>query len=329
MAATDIPRMIGDAALHAGYLLAPKPMAGRLDMAGRYVLVTGASQQSLGYEVARTLACWGAHVVVTCLGDPVSLQQALRDDLDKVGGSGSVTAQALDLADRDNVAAFVRWYRERFGDHLHVLVNNAGILKDVLSRWRAAEFSADGIEIHWRTNYLGTFHLTSLLLPMLIESGRASGDARVLNVTSHQHTRGRNERMFVTPERYNSWDAYGQSKLALIHLSTELHRRHGGTGEFRAVALHPGSAHTKMIEQGLASYAHLRGIRPLLGSVSRLVLLTPAQAAQTSLLCATDPSVEGGRYYERCALSRPSAAAMDGEAARRLWDMSLRWVAGG
>ena len=99
MAATDIPRMIGDAALHAGYLLAPKPMAGRVDTTGRYVLVTGASQQSLGYEVARTLACWGAHVVVTCFGDPVSLQQALRDDLDKVGGSGSVTAQALDLAE--------------------------------------------------------------------------------------------------------------------------------------------------------------------------------------------------------------------------------------
>ena len=95
-----------------------------------------------------------------------------------------------------------------------MLVNNAGILKDVLSRWRTPELSADGIEIHWRTNYLGTFHLTSLLLPMLIESGRASGDARVLNVTSHQHARGRNERLFATTHRYNSWDAYGQSKTS-------------------------------------------------------------------------------------------------------------------
>ena len=328
MAATDLPGMIGNAALHVGYLLARKPMARRVDMTGRCVLVTGASQQSLGYEVARTLACWGAHVVVTCRGDPMSLQQALRDDLGAVDGSGSVTAKDLDLADRGSVNAFVSWYREHFGDSLHVLVNNAGILKDVLSRWRNPEFSADGVEIHWRTNYLGTFHLTSLLLPMLIESGRASGDARVLNVTSHQHTRGRNERLFGASDRYNSWDAYGQSKLALIHLTNELHRRHGGTGEFRAAALHPGSAHTKMIERGLASYARLRGIRPLLGGVSRLVLLTPAQAAQTALLCATDPSVEGGRYYERCAVSRPSADAMDGEAARRLWDESARWLAG-
>ena len=148
-----------------------------------------------------------------------------------------------------------------------------------------------------RVDMTGRYVLvTSLLLPMLIASGRASGDARVLNVTSHQHARGRNERLFGASDRYNSWDAYGQSKLALIHLTNELHRRHGGTGEFRAAALHPGSAHTKMIEQGLASYARLRGIRPLLRWMSRLVLLTPGQAVQTALLCATDPRVEGGRY---------------------------------
>ena len=87
----------------------------------------------------------------------------------------------------------------------------------MLWRWRERRVSADGFEIHWRTNYLGTFHLTRLLLPMLLESGRRSRDARVINVSSHQHDKGRNDRLFAPPDRLDSWTAYGQSKLALIH----------------------------------------------------------------------------------------------------------------
>ena len=117
-----------------------------------------------------------------------------------------------------------------------MLINNAGILRDVLWRWRKPRFSADGFEIHWRTNYLGTFHLTRLLLPMLRESGRKSGDARVINVSSHQHDKGRNDRLFQDSGRYDSWTAYGQSKLALIHHSFELQRRYRADCNLRSVA---------------------------------------------------------------------------------------------
>ena len=216
MATTHLPTMIRDGATHLARLLGPKPKARRRDMTGRQVIVTGASKGSIGYVVAHQLAAWGAEVVVTCLRDPGSLQQALRADLGASGGS--VTAHPLDLADRDSVNAFADWYRERSGG-LHVLINNAGILHDLLALRRQAERSPDGFEAHWRINYLGTFHLTSLLLPMLIHSAEADGDARVLNVTSHQHVRGRNDRMFAKSESHNPWDAYGQSKLALIHMT--------------------------------------------------------------------------------------------------------------
>ena len=267
-------------------------------------------------------------MLATCKDDAAGLERSLRDEVG--GGGGTIAARELDLTCRDSVAAFASWTEGRVDGRLHVLVNNAGILLDVLSRWREPRLAADGIEVHWRTNYLGTFDLTRALLPLLLEAARRDGDARVLNVVSHQHTRGSNESLntAASPPRYNSWDAYGLSKLALIHFSGELHRRHGGDGRFRAVSLHPGSAHTNMIRTGLAAYPGLRPVSGLLNPLAGAVLLTPCQGAQTVLHCATAPGIAGGGYYERCEAGSPSPAARDEDAARRLWDDSERWLEG-
>lgn len=250
MADGHLADMVRNGLLHTFHLVTPKPRARRVDLSGRRMVVTGASPGSLGYETARTLAAWGAAVVVTALDDPAGLERTLRRRL-RTDGSDSdrVTARRLDLGNRGSVADFANWYTDDHSE-LDVLVNNAGILLDPLGRWREPRLSPDGVEIHWRTNYLGTFQLTAALLPVLLESGRRSGDARVVNVSSHQHTRGRNARFLAPSGRYHSWDAYGQSKLALIHLASELERRHGGDGFLRAVALHPGSAYTKHDREG-------------------------------------------------------------------------------
>ena len=100
----------------------------------------------------------------------------------------------------------------------------------------------DGREIHWRTNYLGAFHLTWALLPLLQRSGLESGDARVVNVTSGLHDRVGNEDLPL----YHSWDAYGLSKLAMIHMACEIERRFGETYNLHAVALHPGVVMTNL-----------------------------------------------------------------------------------
>ena len=97
----------------------------------------------------------------------------------------------------------------------------------------------DGFEVHWRTNYLGTFHLTTLLLPCLKQGGLGSGDARVVNVSSRLHDRVNNTDLFNDRDDYNSWDAYALSKLALIHLSFEIDRRFASEYSLRSVALHP------------------------------------------------------------------------------------------
>ncbi len=307
---------------HTAELFTRKPIAGQVDMSGRYVVVTGATPGSIGYEVARTLAGWGAHIVATGREDSASLKEALRRDL---RNGGQVETHPLDLCDPASIAAFAAWYRKHSGGRLDVLINNAGILLNVLFRWRKPDFSADGFDLHWRTNYLGAFHLTRLLLPMLCEAGRRTGDARVINVSSHHHDKGSNNRPFRDTGRHDSWTAYGQSKLALIHHSFELQRRYGTDCNLRSVALHPGSACTNMTLGWLDKTPWLRTMRPLAVPLASLILLTPAQAAQAIVHCATDPLMEGGHYYERFCPVEPARDAQDAAAAQRLWEESERW----
>jgi len=320
-----MPRAIADAVHQVGRLFGREPVALPADLAGRTFVVTGASPGSLGYEVVKTLASWGGEVVASCVREPATLERALRDDVTARGG-GSATAERVDLADRGSVEAFARRCEDRFAGKLHVLINNAGILKGMFAGRREPERAPDGLEVHWRTNYLGAFHLTRLLFPMLEAAARESGDARVVNVASHQHVRARNGQLFESTAAQDSWDAYGRSKLAMVHMCAEMHRRHGSAGDFRAVALHPGTVYTNMIAEGFASDHRLGILQPVLKRLARRVLLTPQAGAQTVLWCATAPGVEGGGYYERCASARPSAEALDRAAGARLWEASVRWA---
>ena len=314
--------------LHTARLFVPKPRAEKVDMSGRSVIVTGASRGSIGYETAKVLASWGANVAVTCPDHSDALQTALRRHMRRIHVDPErVSARRMDLCDPRSVAEFATWYGERNNGALHVLINNAGIHLDLLARHRKSLLSADGFEIHWRTNYLGTFHLTSLLLPLLMEGGRRTGDARIVNVVSHLHDRGSNARLFEESAGYDSWEAYGQSKLALVHFSRELQRRYAEECNLQSVALHPGSSYTNMTFQGLREYPALWRTVRVFAPLEALVLLSPAQAAQTSIMCASGTPIEGGGYYERCAIAEASEDASDEAAARRLWKMSEDWVA--
>ena len=326
MTASGIGTAIADGALHAARLFAPARMAPAVDVTGRTFVVTGASPGSLGYEVARTLACWGGEVVATCRRDPAALKRSLTDGVPTAAARDRVTAGRLDLADRASVEAFARSTEERFAGRLHVLINNAGILHGMFAGRRAPTYAPDGLEIHWRTNYLGAFHLTRRLFPMLARGARESGDARLVNVASRQHARARNDQLFASTAGRSSWDAYGVSKLAMVHMCAELHRRHGAAGDFRAVALHPGTVYTNMIADGFASDPRLRILRPILHRLARRVLLTPAAGAQTVLWCATAASVRSGCYYDRCAPAQPSAELLDEAAGARLWEASVQWT---
>jgi len=247
-----MPSTIAKAVTHLWRLCTPRPLAERVDLSGRNVIVTGASPRSIGFETARILAGWGAQVVATSLRNMESTESCLKKDLRGMNADeNKITVHPLDLSDAGSVAGFAAWYRRKHDGILHVLVNNAGIHKNILTPRKKPPLTEDGFEVHWRTNDLGTFHLTHLLLPSLKKGGLERGDARVVTVSSHLHDSVKNTDLFNVSEGYNSWDAYGSSKLALIHFAFEIDRRFAKAYNLRSVALHPGSVYTNITRMAI------------------------------------------------------------------------------
>lgn len=275
----------------------------------RRVLVTGAGERSLGFATARLLAERGAQVTVTTRSGAAEVARQL---------GGNVVSRELDLADRASVEAFAEWYAAERGA-LDVLVNNAGVHLDLRSKWSEPQL-VDGHEIHWRVNYLGTWHLTARLLPLL----ERAEDARVVNVVSKLHRRGSNEALFEGVEPYDSWAAYGTSKLALIHHAAELGRRHPSITGY---AVHPGEVYTRIADRGLETSPVLGRLRKVLAPLERRILMTPEDGALTTIHCATTPGLAGGYYRDRQP-AEPAADAQDAAVAVRLWDETAAWLDG-
>jgi NAD(P)-dependent dehydrogenase (short-subunit alcohol dehydrogenase family) len=309
------------------HLFVRTTFAAPIDLTGKTIVVTGTGPGSLGFATARTLASWGASALVTTRANTEAIVEALRSEL-PADARERIQGHPLDLSNRDSVERFAAWVTEGRGGRLDALINNAGIHLDLLSRWKEPSLT-DGFEAHWRVNYLGTAHLTHLLLPLLVRAGEASGDARIVNVGSHLYAKGSNEDMFERTRPYNSWAAYGNSKLALMHLSTELQRRYAQGAKVQAYCLHPGAVFTKVADKGLEGVGWAGRLRTAMAPVEAFFLKSPEEGAQTQIHCATKPGLEGYVYFKECDPVEPGADALDADVAERLWDETLEWIEGG
>ncbi|KRB80469.1 hypothetical protein ASE01_03120 [Nocardioides sp. Root190] len=274
----------------------------------RRAVVTGASPGSIGRAVADVLDARGWDIVVTTRRDPVQ----------------DHSWHPLDLADRTSVARFAEWYGDR-ADRLDLLVNSAGIHLDLGSRWTSPQL-LDGHEVHWRTNYLGTVDLTTALLPALLVAADATGDARVLHVVSKLHERGTVDAMLGRPVDYDSWAAYGTSKLALVHHAASLDQLHSERG-LRAFSAHPGAVSTGIADRGLETRPVLRRLRRIAQPLERRMLMSPAESADHLVRLATDPDTAAG-YHHKSRPTPPAPAARDRDARARLAEATADWLAG-
>ncbi|GLZ42683.1 oxidoreductase [Actinokineospora sp. NBRC 105648] len=283
---------------------------------GKTVLVTGANS-GLGLRTAQVLAEHGAHVIMACRS--VERGKAALTTID-----GAAELLELDLADLASVRKAAAEVRERTGDHLDVLVNNAG----VMATPRAA--TADGFELQLGTNHLGHAALTWLLMPAL----REVPGARVVTLSSIAH-RGSGldlDDLNFERRRYRAGAAYSQSKLANLVFAVELHRRATAAGlDLVSVAAHPGMTDTELA----GNSARLRASGPLGRVVTAVVdvgnkLITQSLARGTlpQLYAATAPDVRGGEYFGPTGpaeifgapgRAKPRAAALDPTIGRTLW----------
>lgn len=304
-------------------------LAQKTKLAGKHAIVTGAGLGSLGYETAKTLARWGAVVIVTTRNDTPAIVKTLVEELAKEGLSAKLDGHDLDLSDAVSVKTFSAWYQQHYGGRLDMLVNNAGVHLDMMSKWKQPHLSADGYEIQWRINYLGTVQLTHSLMPLLKKTGGEFGEARVVNVVSQLHSRGSNSSLFDDNRPYNSWQAYGLSKLALIHYSHELQRRFSGSDKIKSYCLHPGGvsgSYTNVADKGFEGSPIIGFFRKLGAPIEKLFMATAQEGAQTQIHCATATGAEGGHYYVNCQIAEATADTHDEAIAGRLWQQSLEWL---
>jgi NAD(P)-dependent dehydrogenase (short-subunit alcohol dehydrogenase family) len=305
------------------------PFATPMDLTGRHIIVTGCSAGSLGYETARQLANWGAVVIISTRNNTAVVTDSLRATLAGETAKGQIDGHNLDLSDAASVEAFSLWYREHYGERLDCLINNAGIHLDLMSKWKEPKLTADGHEIQWRTNYLGTVHLTSNLLPILRKTGSEVGEARVVNVISQLHSRANNALLFDGNRSYESWQAYGLSKLGLIHFTRELDRRYATSDSLKSYCLHPGGksgVYTNVADKGFEGHALLGLLRKLGAPLEKLFMATAGEGAQTQLYCATAAEAESGGYFVNCQRSETTADGSDSSAAGRLWQDTDEWL---
>jgi NAD(P)-dependent dehydrogenase (short-subunit alcohol dehydrogenase family) len=131
----------------------------------RTALVTGANR-GIGLEVCRQLATLGLRVLLTAR-DLAKAEAAARS----VQSSGDIVPIRLDVTDPGSIRALT-------GEHVDVLVNNAGVLLD--EDTGLLDLAAEDLRATFETNVFAPIAVSQLFAPGMI----ARGYGRIVNVSS-------------------------------------------------------------------------------------------------------------------------------------------------
>ncbi len=118
---------------------------GRLE--GKVAVVTGAGS-GVGKEHALLLASEGAKIIVNDIGD--NADTTVAQIIDAGGEAKSIKANVADWSSGENL---VNAAVETFGD-LHILINNAGILRDAMSFSMSEEQFDEVIAVHLKGHFV-------------------------------------------------------------------------------------------------------------------------------------------------------------------------------
>jgi NAD(P)-dependent dehydrogenase (short-subunit alcohol dehydrogenase family) len=270
------------------------------ELHGKIVLVTGATD-GLGRALAAELARSGATVLVHGrdpgrIADTIKEVTAAAAEAGEPAASDRVRGYQADLSS----IAGVRDLAEQViaaEPRLDVLVNNAGIGATVPGGG-ARQQSADGYELRFAVNYLATYALTKLLLPLL----RASAPSRIVNVASIGQQAIDFSDVMLTSD-YGGARAYRQSKLAQILFTFDLAAELEPDG-VTVNSLHPATfMPTKIVDAPVS---------------------TVAQGVEATMRLIAGPVAETGtgRFFNSLDEGRANDQAYDLEARRQLRELS-------
>lgn len=225
----------------SGYEAAAKHFAPAdldVDLAGRSFMVTGANS-GIGKATAQEIANRGGTVHMVCRNK--GRGEAAKDDIVERSKNQNVHVHIVDMSSARQVWEFAQSFSQN--NALHVLINNAGCMVN------QRELTDEGLEKNFATNTLGTFILTSALVPLL----KQADDPRVVTVSSGGML---TQKLNVDDLQFEkgSFDgtmAYAQNKRQQVVLTERWAAQHS---DIHFSSMHPGWADTPAVQSSMPSF---------------------------------------------------------------------------
>ncbi|WP_051534060.1 SDR family oxidoreductase [Desulfitibacter alkalitolerans] len=269
----------------------------------KVAVITGATS-GIGLETAKDLAQKGYCVVMACRDTEKAA--GLAGEIINKSGNEYVRVLPLDMASMQSIRSFSESFSAQY-DKLHVLINNAGVFCDKLQK------TEDGFEMTMGVNYLGTFLLTRLLLPVIMDTA----EARIINIASKAALYGKlkiDEQVFSN--KIYGFKAYSTSKLAQILFTIDLAEELKDSG-VTVNAVSPGRVATNIWN---GSSLLMKIVKPIMMRNS----ISAQEGARTGVYLAVSPMVEGitGKLFDKEKIMEYNQKCLDEGLRKELMKVS-------
>jgi len=243
-------------------------MPNRIDLGGRFAVVTGAAR-GIGRAIVERFLDSGAAVAIWDCDRPFSEQTVLE-----LKRRGKVVAFAVDVADNGGVESARDETLRAFG-RIDILVNNAGIGGPTCTTW---DYPLEAWRQVMAVNLDGSFHCCRAVVPQMI----ANNYGRIVNIASVAGKEG-------NPKA----PAYSASKAGLISLTKSLGKELAGY-DISVNCITPSSAKTDLLKQFTDEF-----VQTMLAKVPRGRFVLVEEIAAMAAFCASaDCSFTTGGVFD-------------------------------
>ncbi|GKT95657.1 LOW QUALITY PROTEIN: short-chain dehydrogenase/reductase [Colletotrichum tofieldiae] len=220
--------------VHRDQYPAIDPTGPELSLAGKVVIITGASRGIGGRGIVPAFAKAGAKALVLVARDETKLN-AVAKEAKKLNADLETLVYPVDIADGAGIKTLFEKVSATYG-HADVLVNNAAVMTalDTIMTSDPKTWMDD-----LTTNVGGAFYPTFHFLRSLPPTSHGT----IVNVTTIAH--------WVVP----GMSSYVLAKLASLQLAAYVAAETAPQGNVTAVGLHPGLVHTDMTSDYFRPFA--------------------------------------------------------------------------
>jgi len=286
--------------------------------------------------VVQELASRGAQIILLTHhspSDPFIVDYI--EDVRSIANNELVYAEQVDLSSLYSIRTFAtKWVDNAPPRRLDMIILCANVMTP---SWGTSKTTEDGLEEEWAVNYLGNFHLLSILSPA-IRAQPPDRDVRILFSTCSSYIGGSLDLKDTQTRAKSGSKSYGRSKLAIMsfawafqkHLDAYV-RPDKAANNARAFIIDPGFCRTPGTRRWLSG-GSLWGLLfyLLTWPLWWLILKSPQQGAQSYLLAAMDAKYgrgAGGQMIKECRELEPLRPEVKNEdVAKKLWEFSEKQI---